>query len=253
MEGLSILVHGLAKAGKTTFAETSPAPRLILDAEGGSRFTQSRKRTWNPTTERPPEADGTWDTCVVYVRDFAAVSMAYQWLASGQHPFRSVVVDSLSEVQQRCVDQIAGAGRMEQQLWGDLLRQMSDTVRKMRDLIIHPTNPLTCVVLIAMTRSDSKGRMVPTVQGQLQTTLPYYLDVTGYFYVEADPNTGELVRKLLVAPHPQFEAGDRTGRLPSIVESPNIGAMLTQIFGAQAQGEPTVPWTSVTNHTTKDN
>lgn len=252
MEGLSLLVHGLAKAGKTTFAETSPAPRLVLDAEGGSRFTGSRKKVWNPAAEAPPTADGTWDTCVVYVRDFGAVSMAYQWLASGQHPFKSVIVDSLSEVQQRCVDQIAGAGRMEQQLWGDLLRQMSDTVRKMRDLIIHPTNPLTCVVLIAMTRSDPKGRMVPSVQGQLATTLPYYLDITGYFYVEPDPNTGELIRKLLVAPHPQFEAGDRTGRLPAIVENPSIDGMLTTIFGAHAPEEPTVPWTSVPTNS-KDN
>lgn len=244
MEGLSILVHGLAKAGKTTFAETAPRPRVVLDAEGGTRFTSTRKRAWDPTTERPPEDDGTWDTCVVYVRNFSTVSMAYQWLGSGQHPFRSVIVDSLSEVQQRCVDQLAGAGRMEQQLWGDLLRQMSDLVRKMRDLIIHPTNPLDCVVLVAMTRGDSKGRMVPLVQGQLASTLPYYIDVTGYFYVEADPTTGQLLRRLLVAPHPQFEAGDRTGRLPAVIDAPSIPAMLDTVFGRQTMAEAQVPWTA---------
>lgn len=227
---LSILVHGPAKTGKTHFAETSPAPRLVLDAEGGTRFTPSRKHIWNPMTEPPPAYDGTWETCVVYIRDFVTMQTAYQWLASGQHPFKSVVVDSLSEIQQRCVDLLAGTGRMEQQLWGDLLRQMSDLVRKMRDLIIHPTNPVDAVVLVAMTRT-SNDRQVPLVQGQLSATLPYYLDITGYFYTEADPATGLLVRKLLVAPQPGFEAGDRTGRLPGIVENPNISTMFDTIFG----------------------
>lgn len=231
MSGLSILVHGPAKAGKTTFAETSPRPRLVIDAEGGTRFTPSRKKAWNPATEHPPTDDGTWDTCVIYTRDYQTMEVAYQWLASGQHPFKSLVVDSLSEIQQRLVDQIAGAGRMEQQLWGDLLRQMSSRVRQMRDLIIHPTNPLEAVVLVAMTRADQKGKQVPLVQGQLKDTLPYYLDVTGYFYTEANPETGVLERKLLVSPQAMFEAGDRTGRLDPIVQDPNIEVMLNKIFG----------------------
>lgn len=244
--GLSILVHGPAKAGKTHFAETAPGPRLFIDAEGGTRFTPSRKIEWDPTgKDHPPVADGTWDTCVVYTRDFATMQYAYQWLASGQHPFRSVIVDSLSEIQQRCIDQLAGAGRMEQQLWGDLLRQMSDLVRKFRDLIIHPTHPLEAVVLVAMTRIDAKNRQIPLVQGQLKDTLPYYLDVTGYFYTEANPETGVLERKLLVSPQPMFEAGDRTGRLDPIVVGPNIEQMLIKIFGqSQATPEATQPQTT---------
>lgn len=245
LEGLSLLVHGPAKMGKTTFAETAPGPICVLDAEGGTRFTKTRKTYWDPVKDPPPVDDGTWETCVVYVRDFNTVAYAYQWFASGQHPFKSLVVDSLSEVQQRCVDQLAGSGRMEQQLWGDLLRQMSDIIRKMRDLIIHPTNPLTAVVLVAMTRKND-DRMVPSVQGALQTTLPYYIDVTGYFFTEADPNTGQLVRKLLVAPLPGFEAGDRTGRLPTIIDNPNIISMLDTIFGTAAN--PT-EWTAAVEAT----
>lgn len=238
---LSLLVHGASKAGKTWLGDTSPAPRLILDAEGGNRFTPSRKVYWDPAVSGPPAADGTWETCIVYVRDFSTIQNAYQWLAAGQHQFRSVVVDSISEVQQRCVDSLVGTDPMKMQNWGDLLRQMSDLVRKMRDLTIHPTNPLEAVVIIAMTRSNN-DRHVPYVQGQLAVTLPYYIDVTGYFFTEQGEQG--LVRKLLVAPHPQFEAGDRTGRLgdlnefgqlTGVITSPNIEQMLTQIYGPRAE------------------
>lgn len=243
---LALLVHGLSKTGKTTLGDTSPAPRLILDAEAGSRFTESRKVYWDPASQgAPPAYDGTWDTCVVYVRDFTTVQQAYQWLAAGQHPFRSVVIDSISEVQQRCVDSLVGTDPMKMQNWGDLLRQMSDLVRKMRDLTIHPTNPLEAVVIIAMTRKVDGDRYVPYVQGQLATTLPYYIDVTGYFFTVQTENG--LERRMLVAPHPQFEAGDRTGRLgdrdehgtpTGLISAPNIDHMLDQIYGPRA-AEPT--------------
>lgn len=244
MRSLSLLVHGLSKTGKTWLGDTAPAPRCVLDAEGGNRFTASRKVYWDPTQSAPPAADGTWDTCVVLVRDFQTIQQAYQWFAAGQHPFRSVIVDSISEVQQRCVDSLVGTDPMKMQNWGDLLRQMSDLVRKLRDLTIHPSNPLEAIVIIAMTRKVDGERYVPYVQGQLATTLPYYIDVTGYFFTEQGPDG--LVRRLLVAPHPQFEAGDRTGRLgdldelgrpTGIVTHPNVELMLEQIYGTRA--EPT--------------
>lgn len=237
---LSLLVHGPSKAGKTWLGDSSPGPRLVIDAEGGNRFTPSRKVVWDPTLAAPPAADGTWDTCLVYVRNFATIQLAYTWLEAGQHPFRSVIVDSISEVQQRCVDSLVGTDPMKVQNWGDLLRQMSDLVRKMRDLTIHPTNPLEAVVLISMTRKVDGERHVPYVQGQLAVTLPYYIDVTGYFYTEQTEHG--LVRRLLVAPHPQYEAGDRTGRLGDVVEgyntgvitNPNVERMLDTIYGQQA-------------------
>jgi hypothetical protein len=243
---LSILIHGGAKVGKTTLAETAPGPRLVLDAEGGSRFTASRKVLWDPTQYAPPVDDGSWDTCVVYVRDFDTVQRVYQWLASGQHPFRSVVLDSISEIQQRCIDALVGTDPMMQQDWGDLLRRMSDLVRKMRDLTIHPTNPLEAVVLIAMTR-EVNGKWKAYMQGQIATTLPYYIDVIGYLFTEMDTTTGAITRQLLTAPLPSFDAGDRTGRLPDRIPNPNLSSMLDTIFGPRAVTAPVAAETATDN------
>lgn len=226
----SLLVHGGAKVGKTRFGDTAPAPRLVLDAEGGWRFVDSVKTRWDPQLDAPPAYDGTWDTCIVTVRDYATVQRVYEWLASGQHPFNSVIMDSISEIQQRCVDALVGADQMKTQDWGELLRKMSALVRQFRDLTFHPTKPLEAVIIIAMTRQVNDVYKA-YVQGQLATTLPFYVDTIGYLYHEADATTGEVVLKMLVADHAQFEAGDRTGRLGTVIEKPNVVTMLNTIFG----------------------
>ncbi len=226
----SILVHGSAKVGKSRFGDTAPAPRLILDAEGGYRFTDSKKTRWDPSLDKPPEADGTWDTCVTTVRDFSTIQRAYDWLASGQHPFNSVVIDSISEVQQRCVDALVGVDQMKTQDWGELLRKMSQLVRQLRDLTFHPTKPLEAVVIIAMTRNYD-GVYKAYVQGQLATTMPYYCDTIGYLYHDIDQTTGARTLKILVSDNAEFEAGDRTGRLPAVVDNPTVEGMLEIIFG----------------------
>ena len=228
--GFSLLVHGQSKSGKSYLADTAPAPRLVLDAEGGAstRFTPSRKTVWDPQNDAPPEADGSWDTCVVYVRSFIDVQRAFDWLNSGKHPFKSVIIDSLSETQQRCVDALVGSDQMKTQDWGELLRKMSTLVRSYRDLIIHPINPLQVVVFIAMTR-DFDGVKRPYVQGQLSSTLPYYVDVCAYLWSELTED-GEQSRRLLCTPHPQFEAGDRTGRLGTVLDNPSIQQMLDTIY-----------------------
>lgn len=233
---LSLLVHGESKVGKSTLGNSAPAPRLIVDAEGGSKFLPGKKIVWDVRNEAPPTPDGTWDTCVVTVRNFQDVKSVYDWLNSGKHGFESLVIDSISEVQKRCIDDIAGTDQMTQQAWGSLLRAMEQLVRAMRDLTSHPTNPLKAVVLIAMTR-EINGKMRPFVQGALATTLPYFIDVVGYLEVVEYPDPADptqpptKVRELVVSPHPRYEAGERVqGRLGDRVFHPDVSRMLDTIY-----------------------
>lgn len=227
--GINMIVYGPKGAGKSYLGDTTPGPRLVLDAEAGSRFTPSRKKQWDPVSEAPPEPDGTWDTALVTVRDFRAVTKAYEWLASGRHPFRSVVLDSVSEIQQRAVDDIAGVRAMQQQDWGSLLRIVSDVVRKFRDLISHPTNPVDAVIFIAMARQvDSVWQ--PHVQGQLSVTLPYYVDVVSYMAPVIHPETAEVIRRLFCGTFPGYLTGERVGGcLGSYLDNPNMTEMLSTI------------------------
>jgi AAA domain len=240
-DGLSFLIHGPSKTGKSSLADTAPAPRLVLDAEGGngSRWTPSKKTTWDPNRDNPPEVDGSWDTCIVNVRDYQTVQRAFDWLNSGAHPFKSVTIDSVSETQQRAIDALRGTDPMQTQDWGTLLRQMSKLIRDFRDLINHPTNPMSAVLFIAMTRQDGSGCHVPYVQGQLATVLPYQVDVLGYLTRVPDPNQpGVLHRYLMLQPDPGYLSGERVGgRLGGYVHvpdhQPTVTTMLSTVFGAE--------------------
>jgi hypothetical protein len=211
----------------------------VLDAEAGSRFTPSSKKIWEPTSSPPPNPDGTWDTAIVPVRAFRDVQKTFEWLNSGKHPFRSVVIDSISEVQQRIIDDISGTSQMKQQDWGTLLRVSSDVIRKFRDLVTNPVKPLDAVVFIAMAaQRPGEGSWYPFMQGRLATTLPYYVDIVGYL-AQSPTEEGGMMRRLFIGTVPGYETGERVGgKLGTYVDVRDgdmhvVGNMLKTIRGEQ--------------------
>lgn len=234
---LSVLVHGSSKAGKSSLSVTSPAPRLYLDVESASRFLDIKRTYWNPDEGPPPEYDGTWDTCVVRVLEWTTVGKVYDYLKTGKHPFKSLIIDSLSELQNRYNEFTAGRNQLTMQQWGGAYRELGGLVRDIRDLTMHPTKPIECIVMIAMTK-QVEGKFRPWCQGQLQTVLPYLVDAVVYLYVdqEVDEFTGETreVRRLLTRPTDNFEAGERVGGAwPKVITEPSVSEMINMIFGKE--------------------
>lgn len=230
---LSVLVHGLAGAGKTNLGMTGPKPLLLLDVEMASRFVKGRKIKWNPLTEAPPVADGTWDICVVIVDVMEKADKAYEVLKSRNHPFKTVVVDSISELQAKTIESIKGRGQLQTQDWGKLLQKLAFFCRDLRDLTGDEANIIEAVIITAMSK-DHDGIIKPYLQGQIASQVPYWMDITGYLYVQQLPDAnGELhdVRHLLIGNHPNYEAKSRVPGLPTVIANPNISQMLKEIFG----------------------
>lgn len=241
---LTMVLHGESGSGKSWTADTAPAPRLVLDAEGGTKFTPSRKVSWTNVNDAPPAPDGTWDTCTVTIRDYRTLQKIFTWLNSGKHPFASVVIDSLSEIQKRLIDEVAGVEQLKMQDWGAVLRKGEALVRSFRDLTMHPSNPVECVVYVCATAESGDHAVYrPQLQGQLRTSLPYFVDVVGFLRVDAT-ETG-LVRHMYVQPTNGFLAKDRTGRLGTYVpirdprdpesEGGDIPAMLATVYAKEAE------------------
>jgi hypothetical protein len=236
---LTMMIYGESKVGKSTLAATSPAPRLMLDVEGGHRFLPINVVYWDPIRDAPPVVDGTWDTCVVMATSYDVVLKSYAWLKSGQHGFKSLIIDSVSELQVKCMNQIVGdTEAMKMQNWGELLRHMGAFLRDIRDLTMHPTAPLEAIVLTAMAKPGQDGRMRPYLQGQLAVQAPYFYDLLGAVVEESfmhpDPTQGEYsVRRMYVKRTNAYEAGERVqGRLGTIVEQDNMNVvrMLDMVF-----------------------
>lgn len=225
---LTILLYGDAGVGKSRLAGTCPTPRLILDVEGRAHYLPGKSVRWDPYKDEPPVA-GDWDNCIVSVHNFDVLARAYSWLNSGKHPFKSVVIDSLTEAQKRYIDKLVGMEQLEQQDWGSVLRHLESLVRNYRDLTLVPTNPVECVVFVAgETQDDGKRR--PLLQGALRKGLPYLVDSCGYLYITHDANNN-VQRNLLVQPTQTIVAKDGTDRLGGpIIVSPD----LTQMFDALA-------------------
>lgn len=233
---LCALIHGEEGTGKSWIGQSTPEPRLVLDAEGGSRVpwravkgkgVKQRKIQWDPTKQDPPD-EGPWQTCNVPIRDFDDVEAAYVWLQSGDHPFASVVLDSVTEIQQRCKDQIGGTNSLRIQDWDLMLIRMADVCRKFRDLTWHPTNPLDAVIFLALTAEKNK-KWRADVQGGLGRALPGYVDVEGFLYVE-EYEDDKFRRRLLIHPMDEYAAKDRTHVLTQhygkAIKNPDIEAML---------------------------
>lgn len=238
---LSILVHGESKAGKSTLASTAPAPRLMMDVEAAARFLPGKKVYWNPLdpkNPKPPEWDGEWETCVVVTDTYEVALKTYDWLKSGKHDFKSVILDSISELQAKVKEAVNGRNKMQIQHWGDLGSKLAFFCRDLRDLTAHPDDPIEAVVITSMTKVSNEGESRPFIQGNVANQLPYWFDVTSYIYVDqvADEETGEmsLERMLLVEPMNGIIAGNRVGgRLPEIIESPNVSDMINAVFGEE--------------------
>lgn len=226
MTGLSILIYGNPKQGKTWLSLTAPRPTLMLDVEGGSRFVPGVKSVyWHPDRPLP---GGDWDVAVVRATDVGSVSSTARFLSTRKHPFRSVVLDSVTDLQRRLSNSLAAPDvPLEQQDWGKILRVMEDCTQRLVDMTSHPTSPVDVVVMTAQLWSRN-GTTVPMIKGQLLSTLPSFPDVIGYLYAAATDQIME--RKLAIQPvFSGLVAGDRTHVLTSslgpVITKPNLTTM----------------------------
>jgi hypothetical protein len=262
MSTLSALVHAASKAGKSTLTSTAPLPICVLDAEGGWRFIREagfrtgvplRKITWDPVRDAaPPRWDGTWDVCVVTVTRWETLTKAYVGFTQYPHDFRSLVLDSITESQRRLKRNLRGMEQMRIQDWGDLLTQMDQLIRDMRDLVLIPGTPLRLVMFVAETKMKD-GKWRPQMQGQIGDSLPYWMDIVGYLYrdtktgpdgkpvLDANGQPVGKTLKMLIGQdvHPQIEAGERVqGVLGDIVVEPHLTEMMKTIYGADTFDAP---------------
>jgi hypothetical protein len=225
----NILIYGDSGVGKTRLAGSADAvPEmrsvLCIDVEGGS---ETLKHTY-------PNVD------TVRVERWSEVQDVYDELFAGNHKYRTVIVDSLSETQKFNMYGImrkvleSNSEREEfvpsMREWGINLEQMRKFVRAFRDL---PLNTIfTC--LMKSEKDNKTGMLIkePSLSGKLCKEVSAFLDIVVFMYkkemTDADNNTSQA-HLLLTEATDTTTAKDRTGKLPQVIIEPTMAEIMKYI------------------------
>jgi AAA domain len=230
---MNILLYGNSGVGKTTLAGSAdevPAmrPVLFIDVEGG---TESLRHSYS-------------DVRVLRVRNWTDMQNVYSELYKGDHPYQTVVLDSLTEIQKFNMYGIMNTLTQQRpdldpdipgmREWGKNIEQLRKMVRGFRDL---PMN----TIFTALVKSDKDARTgiikeKPMMSGKLADEIAAFLDIVGYYYVK-QTGAGEdtkFERILLTQSTEQQVAKDRSGKLPQIVLSPTMKDIWGLMTGTEA-------------------
>lgn len=224
-------MYGEPGAGKTYLAATAQdsedtQPVLFLDAEGGVVTLRRRK-----------------DIDVKPIRSMEDVSQVHNELFKDPTYYKTVVIDSLSEIQRLDMRTIMENEKSRaqdpdkidvdvatQRAWGKSRERLARILRHYRDLPCHVI--ATC--LLATEQFDEKEKnspiklFFPSMPGKLRGEVPGVFDVVGFLQAQVDSN-GNFTRTLQVAKTKRVIAKDRTGSLGTIVNNPTIPMMWSMI------------------------
>jgi len=210
LKTINLLVYGQSGVGKTVFCSTAPSP-LFLDAEGGLLSIQH-----SVDFIKIDSLMGLWE--------------AYKFLKEEKHNYKTVILDSLTEIVKYLLDSIVQERNVELPTireWGILSDKVRKIVRLFRDL---PMN-LIVTCLTSEQKDEDTGRICinPAVFGKLEKELPAYFDIVLYMYAIKDPKSSEVKRSLLTESTEKYVAKDRSNKLDR-VEVPNFQTIYNKIF-----------------------
>ena len=206
--GIKALVYGHAGAGKTTLAATLPKP-VIISAEAGLLSIAGA------------------DLPYIEVKTMDDLRGAFEWVSEHGAEFDSIVLDSISEIAEVCLNYEKKMTKDPRQAYGAMQEQMTDIIRAFRDL---PKN----VLFIAKVekQADETGRILysPSMPGnKTGQALPYFFDLVLALRVERD-GEGATQRALMCDTDGIWQAKDRSGKL-NAWESPDMGDIIKKIGG----------------------
>jgi phage nucleotide-binding protein len=209
--GVKVLVYGQAGAGKTSLIKTLPSP-IVLSAEGGLLSIQDA------------------DLPFIEIASMTDLQEAYKWLTEADEAkaFKSVALDSISEIAEVVLNAEKKATKDPRQAYGAMQEQMADIIRAFRDL---PGRHVYMSAKLEKTQ-DEMGRVLyaPSMPGnKTGQALPYFFDEVLALRVEKDGD-GNTQRALMCDSDGLWLAKDRSGKLDAW-EAPDLSAVIAKIGG----------------------
>lgn len=211
LDGIKILVHGPAGAGKTSLCGTTGGSTLIISAESGLLSLRA------------------FDIPVLEVKTLDQLYEAYQFVTDTDEgkAFQWVCLDSISEIAEVVLNHEKKTAKDPRQAYGALAEKMTDILRAFRDL---PGRNVYFACKQERTKDEQSGAMLyfPSMPGNmLKQGVGYFFDEVFALRVEKDAD-GNPTRWLQTNRDYNYEAKDRSGSL-DMFEPADLSAIATKI------------------------
>lgn len=194
---LKALVFAPLGYGKTRFAGSAQldprsSPILVLDYEAGTNVLKGIEPPIDRISMKRDTSVATW----------ALFDQIYGELASGNHPYKTVVLDSLSELYQLALltrTEIAGrkdarVDHLDQDDYGVVALNIRKLVRKFRDLPMNVIMTCHATETVDVMRGAIKQ---PALSTSLRVDVPGMFHIVGYLG-KADIPEGDKTREARV-------------------------------------------------------
>lgn len=227
--GVCLTIYGPAGAGKTTLAATAARnkefgyPAAILDFEGGSRsIAEEEGVQWLPCTG--------FDNLVNFYQ--AAIHTGPE-----NFPWRTVIVDNLSEIAEVRRRELTVGDTTETREWNMLTKDMKDVIRDYRDLSRLFNINVFLIAWDLAERNEQGGIIGKRVNfsPKLASQVPGVVDLIGYLEVHND--APHFSRILHLEANPRLDSKWRVSpnevaaKMPRQIVNPTMDTILATLRG----------------------
>lgn len=237
-------IYGKSGSGKTTFSGSFPKPILYIDVK-------------DEGTDSISDIEGI---DVIEVTDREELEDVYWFLHKDPDKYKTVVIDTLTQLQQVVVEEIASRktlkgkapgdwGSMTKQDWGEVSSYLKTWITNYRDLPLE-------TVFIAQDRvfngedEDSDSELAPEVGPRLSPSVSKHLcaavSVIGHAFIRSrmiskkvngrKKEINKIDYCLRIGPHPVYTTKIRkplSVEVPDLISNPTYGEILGIINGEE--------------------
>ncbi len=206
LAGLTLLVYGPSKIGKSTWCSQADGA-LFLATEPGLNALEVYQAPVN-----------SWEELLAACGE----------IAEGKHGFKTVVLDTVDNAYRMCADYICKKFKIEHESdlgYGKGYALINNEFHRVLTKLAFLPYGLFLVSHSQEkeieTRTGKHTRIVPTLPDKARKIVLGMVDLILFCDLEVTPgpNGKPTVRRVMrTKPSPNYEAGDRTGRLPEVID-----------------------------------
>lgn len=203
---LTVLVYGRSKAGKTTWCSHAEGA-LFLATEPGLNAL---------------------DVYQIPIENWGSFLQACAEIAEGKHPFKTIIIDTIDNAYRMCSDHICRKFKIEHESdlgfskgWSMVNNEFHRVLTKLGFLSYGLFLVSHAQEVEIETRTGKYTRIVPTLPDKARKLVLGMVDII--LFCDMDVTTdaeGKTVYRRVMRTKPSlyYEAGDRTGRLPEVID-----------------------------------